>query len=190
MSDVFSAALEDAGGLEVKDNSVKTISTLAIRQLDLMAQVEVAEAALDNLKAQLKQVSELDLPTAMLEVGMREFKLESGAAVKVKKVYGASIKVENREPAFAWLIEKGHEALIKTDVLVEFGKGKDERAEAKRFLEDLKKDGFEADLKEGVHAQTLKAFAREQIEAGETLPEFFTVFQGETAVVTLPKVKK
>ena len=57
MSDVFSAALEDAGGLEVKDNSVKTISTLAIRQLDLMAQVEVAEAALDNLKAQLKQVS-------------------------------------------------------------------------------------------------------------------------------------
>ena len=190
MSDVFSAALEDAGGLEVKDTSVKAISRLAIKQLDLQAQVEAAEEALDNLKAQLKQVSELDLPNLMSECGMKEFKLDNGASIKVKKVYGASIKVENRDAAFAWLVEKGHEALIKTDVLVEFGKGKAERAEAQKFLDDLKKDGFEADLKEGVHAQTLKAFAREQIEAGEALPEFFTVFQGEVAQVALPKAKK
>lgn len=190
MSDVFSAALEDAGGIEVKDNAVKTISTLAIRQLDLQVQIEQVEEMLDNLKSQLKQVSELDLPNLMLENGMREFKLADGAAVKIKKVYGAAIKVEHRPDAFSWLVDKGHAGLIKTDVQVEFGKGAAEREEAKKFLDDLKKDGFEAELKENVHAQTLKAFVREQIEAGETLPEFFTVFQGEVAQVVLPKAKK
>ena len=188
--DVLRQALKDSGAdLEVKDNSVNAISKLALKQLKLMAEVDAAEDALSRLKEDLKKVSEIDLPTAMLEAGMREFKLVDGASIKVEKFYGASIKVENRPEAYKWLVDNGHEGLIKTSVVTEFGKGVDERKEARKFMESVVKDGFSAELDESVHASTLKAFVKEQIEAKNELPASITTFVGDRAKIVLPKKK-
>lgn len=197
--DVLSEALKDSGvSLDVKDNNLKVITTLAMRQLEMEAAVEAAEVRLQELKAELKNVAEVQLPTAMLEAGMRTFTLNNGAAVKVSKFYGASIKVENRSEAFRWLVEQGHEGIIKTNVVTEFGKGVEERRNAMKFAWELQSDGYAAVLDESVHAQTLKAFVREQTEQNERLPkeervEFppcFTIFIGDQAKIILPKGKK
>lgn len=190
MDDVLSAALKDSAEIKADDNSLMTISNLAMRQLSLAGQIEDAEERLKELNAQFKQISEMDLPNAMLELGMRSFKLEDGASISVEKFYGASIKVENRPLAYAWLEENGHGPLIKTDVVIPFGKGTEARADAKELMEDLKSEGFDVALEESVHHSTLKAFAKEQLEAGTPLPDLFTVFVGEKAKITLPKVKK
>ncbi len=187
MDDVLKAALEDSASLSVTDTSVNAIAQLAIKQLSLQSAVEQKQAELKQLEAELKQVSEIDLPNAMLENGMRSFKLADGSSISVEKFYGASIKVEDRPDAFKWLEDNGHGALIKTDVRVKFGKGLQERTEARQFVAELEEDGFTADLDESVHHSTLKAWAKEQIEMGTELPPIFTVFVGEKAKIILPK---
>lgn len=191
MDDVLKAALEDAGDLGVEDTSIKAISKLALDQVALELEIAETEKTLSELNAKLKKVSEIDLPNAMLEAGMRSFKLSNGGSVSVAKFYGASILVENRETAYAWMVENGHASLIKTGVEVNFGKGQEERDDAKKFLEELKEDGFEAKLSESVHHSTLKAFVKEQLELPEPtkFPECFTIFVGEKAKVILPKPK-
>jgi len=190
MDDVLQAALADSANIKTDDASLMSISNLALRQLSLAGQIEEAEEALKELNAKFRQISEVDLPNAMLELGMRSFKLEDGASISVEKFYGASIKVENRPLAYKWLEDNGHGPLIKTDVTVPFGKGEEARKDAKDLMDSLKEEGFDVSLEESVHHSTLKAWAKEQIESGTALPDLFTVFVGEKAKITLPKVKK
>lgn len=186
-NDAVQEALRDAsaGLSKVSDDRVNTISNLAFRQLSLQAQVEEAEAKLANLQSQLKQVQEIDLPTAMIEQGMRSFTLKDGSSITIKKIYGAGITVDNRPAAHRWLDENGHSALIKCEVAVIMGKGKAQRDAAQTLMRKLGEQGYSTKLTENVHPQTLKAFAREQLEKGVELPPSITVFQGEKALISI-----
>jgi hypothetical protein len=189
MDDVLQAALADSAEIKVEEKSLTAISKMAMRHVELQAWIGLKEKELKDLVDEAKKIEEIDLPNAMLEIGMRTFRLNDGAAINVKKFYGASIKVENRSAAYLWLEAQGHESLIKTKVVTDFGKGHNEREEAKKFKQDLLADGFNASLDESVHHSTLKAFVKEQIEQGVVLPDLFTVFIGERAEITLPKKK-
>ena len=100
--------------------------------------------------------------------GLSEFKLADGTKVTVQQFYSASIPKDKVDEAMQWLRDNGHGDLIKNTVSVAFGKGEDTLAT------DLKKylgaNGNSYEDKTGVHPQTLRAFAREQIEAGQNLP--------------------
>jgi hypothetical protein len=132
--------------------------------------VEAAEARLAEAKTALNQIKQTDLPDLMDELDVQEFRLGDGTVIRVEEKIRASIPKASKEAAVAWLVANGHEKIIKLQVVAEFGK--DSARQASKALAAL--DGVD-EIKlvkqtRDVNAQTLAAFAREQLREGVQLP--------------------
>ena len=113
-------------------------------------------------------LSEEVLPSLFSEVGLSELKLSDGRKIKVSETYRASIKIENRKAAYAWLRHNGFGDLVKNQVTCSFGRNEDEKASS--LISDLSERGLEPAQREWVEPSTLRAFVREQYESGRDLP--------------------
>lgn len=158
---------------------------------ELIAQMQDAEEAVREAEAELKQrqqtlrtLAEHDIPELMMACGIETFETTDGIKVSIKKDIRASIPVAMRERAYQWLEENGHSGLIKREVRVGFRR--DQGDEAQALLDELgSKHGNVAERQE-VHPSTLKAFLKEQLDAGEDIPmEMFGAFELRRA-----KIKK
>lgn len=132
--------------------------------------VEAAAALKRKLEA-MRRLEEDDIPSLMTELGVTEIVLETGEKITVAlEVYAEFSKSESetKAKAFAWLEANGHGGLIKTDVSVQFGR--EELPKATALSEKLAEEGFMPELSRNIHAQTLKAFIKEQLIAGEPVP--------------------
>jgi len=162
------------------DAEVASIAELARKQQRLEARVERRKKLLKLTEEKLARVAEVDLPNAMSAVGMAEFALDNGFKVTVGQEYFANIPapdsdkpelLERRAAAFRWLKDNKHGDLIKAQILIEAGRGEQEKAE--RVMRGLDKAGIAYSNTEAVHWQTLRAFVKEQLESdrqGETEP--------------------
>lgn len=180
---------------ERRDEAAKTnsatlgdVGKLAARQMKLEDEIEVMETDLRAKKAELEEVSTKLLPQAMTAVNLDDFSLKGGAKVQVNNFYSASIKEENKPAALKWLRTNGFGPLIKRMFEIPFGTGEDKKAS--QFKKQLQKEHYPFSEAEGVHAQTLKAFIREQIEDGnpKKVPlDLFGAFIGRKAKIIRPK---
>ena len=149
-------------------------------------QIAGLEAQLKETKKELLKLTDEDLPAMLQELGLSKFSLDDGSNVEVKPTYGASIKVDNRPAAFEWLREHGYDDIIKNTVACSFGRGEDDRASA--FAAFAEKEGYFAEQKTEVHPQTLRAFVKERVEAGDEFPmELFGAYVGQRAVIKRSK---
>ena len=146
-------------------------------------------ADLQEAKEEMRRLQEDDLPELMRELGLSEIKLEDGSKVTVVDEVDCSISEERRSRAHAWLADNGFGGIIKSAITVEFGR--DEHDEALAAAEKIySATGRAALLKEGVHPQTLKAFVKEQMAAGVTIPqELFGLRPYSKAKLTKAKAK-
>ena len=133
------------------------------------------ENEIANLKEQLKKkedyrikLSEEVLPSLFSEVGLSELKLADGRKIKVSEYFTATPLVENRPKVFKWLRDNGFGDLVKNQVTCSFGRNEDEKASG--LMSDLSDKGLEPAQREWVEPSTLRAFVREQYEAGVELP--------------------
>lgn len=148
------------------------MSTITLAELSALAAaliaadraVDNAELALSEAKAKAQRLREEAVPMAMMELEITEFKMVTGEKITVKQDVFAQLSNENKPLAYAWLERHNFGGLIKTDLNVEFGRG--ELDSAKTLAAELLKKGLVPTLTQSVHAQTLKAFLREQMEAG------------------------
>lgn len=147
---------------------LKEISALAEMMLDFEKEIEQRESALSLTKERYRIVKEETIPCAMQEIGLESITLTSGEKLTVQQEVYASIPVANRAEAYAWLDEHGFGGLIKTSIEAAFDRGEAERAA--EVLASLQEQGVNAALTQGVHAQTLKAFIKEQLAAGSDIP--------------------
>lgn len=176
MNDLEKAFAEEAELSMPSTKELSNIEELAKRQKDLEDSINSVEGELDELKKQHDNITGVLLPEAL--GGITGFTLSDGTKLKVQKIYRGHISKENQSKAFAWLRDNGFEDLIKNQVIMRFGKGEDERADA--LMNKLEKDGEVFENKKEVHSQTLKAFIREQLEAGIDLPhDLFGVYEGK-----------
>ena len=168
------------------DEQLGRLSAIAAVMMGQEDVVEELSAKLRDAQAALRKTSGETIPELMAEVGMEEFKLDTGQKVKVGTKITASIKVERRPEAHAWLRENGHGSIIKNVVAASFGVGEEDRAEA--LLAELEAGGHVVERKEGVHAQTLGAFVREQIRENANIPyDLLGVFEANFTKITRPK---
>ena len=188
MSDNMEELMQQALDEAPDDTSLSRIAALARKQYVLEKQLEEAEEDLKRRKEALNEVRDKELPAAMAEVQMSEFKLDNGYKVTVKDEVYCS-QPEDPEPGFAWLREKGFEAIIKNFVLVAFGKGEDKiAAKVCRAIADL---GLQPEVKTGVHPSTLKAFIKEQMGKGVVIPlDLFGAYCVTRSKLEMPKEKK
>jgi len=152
------------------DSALALVSSLAQIQLERERDVANAEDALAEAKRQLTQVKEVDLPEAMKEAGVKTFTTVDGTVVTVKNEVQVSITEANKPAAFAWLIDHGFGGLLKLDVEIHFDRGDREKAE--KLAAQLAKKGIDTVVKQNVHPQTLKSFAKERIADTESDLEF------------------
>jgi hypothetical protein len=110
-------------------------------------------------------------------------KLADGSSVEVKPFYAARIPQAKVEEAFQWLRDNGFGDLIKNNVTLTFGRSEDNVA--KSLVDELKKKGHNVNQTEKVEPMTLKAFVREQIQAGRNVPsDLFGVYVANKTKIT------
>lgn len=172
------------------------VRPLMIKARELQVQKEDAERLLESLNTALNQVLTKDLPDAMQEAGIRKTTLEAqgnypAVEIELKPFYQANIPVswpeEKRKAAFNWLQENGHGDLIKTEVSVPFAR--EDRDGALELSETLHSAGHNVSVKENVHAQTLTAFLREQVEQHGITPPL-DIIGGVVGRIAKIKVKE
>mgnify|MGYP003147404969 CR=1 FL=1 len=144
--------------------------------------IETLEQTLKEEKKALIKMTDEDLPTMLMELGMQSLTLDDGSDVTVKQTYGASIRVDDRPAAYEWLRDNGYDDIIKNQVLCVFGRGEDDMASAFQAL--ASQQGYAAEQKTEIHPQTLRAFVKERVENGDDFPmELFGAWVGQRAVI-------
>lgn len=172
----------------MNEDLLREIVRLAKMQREAEAEVEKIENTLKLANARLARIREDDLPSAMAEAGMKEFKLEDGTKITIKDEVYCSISEANKAAAFSWLINEHADGIIKTAVVVSFGRG--DRDKAAKLYDSLIKKKADAVMNETVHPQTLKAFALERITNKQPFPmELFGARPISRAIVKLTKGK-
>jgi hypothetical protein len=160
---------------EAPDDTTPTdlgkITLLAREAVNMRKLIAESEAQLKNRQAALRTIEEVELPRAMIDIGMTNFSLVGGGNVELKTEHYGSITKAKQAEAFKLLEDSGHGALIKRTLSAAFGKGDGALADKLKALiaADFKKAKFGD--KQGVHAGTLGAFIREQIAAGTLLED-------------------
>lgn len=165
------------------------IVTLAKREKEVEAQKDKLEEQLKVINARLTRLREEDLPSAMAEAGVKEFKLEDGTKVTVKDEVYCSLSESMKGEAFAWLAKVKADGIIKCVVEVAFGRG--DREKAAKLYAQLVKRKVDVTMGESIHPQTLKAFVGERLREKQEMPlELFGARPISRAVVKLPKGKE
>lgn len=178
--DAFDDAVEQESG---GSDRLETIERLARRQMELEEQLQELTEKQSQIKKELIRVSQVDLPEAMDEVGMAQLRLANGFEVDIHEGVDANISKANAPEAYAWLEEHGFGDIIKREVKANLGRDNQPASEAlKEFLQGA---GVPFDEKHSVHPQTLKRFAREQLEKGVDIPEdLFGIYNYRKAKIT------
>ena len=166
MSELLKQMQQDAGST-AQDNMGK-IGAVANDIADTDKEISDIEDQLKKKKDYKKHLSENVLPNLFAEVGLSELKLADGRHLKVSNYYGASIKEAKKEAAFKWFRNNGFGDLIKNQVSCSFGRDEDEKARG--LINTLSEKGYASSQREWVEPSTLRAFIREQHEAGKQLP--------------------
>ena len=157
-----------ADSVAVEDGQVKAIASLAEKQLRLEQELEQAEAEVKRLKADLRKVSEDELPNAMLAAGVTSFVLSNGAEVAIKENLYASIPAKHKAEAAKWLVEHGQQALVREDLVIRFDKGQHDQAVG--LAERLSRDGYSPVMSEAMNAGSVKSVIKELREQGVDVP--------------------
>jgi hypothetical protein len=164
------------------DTSLDGISKLAHNAAQLEEKIEGAESLLKSLKRSLYEITDEQLPELLEEMNLQKFTLTDGSEISVKPIYAASIPKARREEAFEWLRDNDFGDLVKNNISVTFGRGEDTKA--KDFIDFCRGLGFSPDQLEKVEPMTLKAWLREQVEAGHPIPlDLFGAFISQRATI-------
>lgn len=147
---------------------LEKLSALSRALINAEDEVALAEAELSLKKEQARVLREETIPNFMQELGLEKIVLTDGSALSIKPDVYAVIPASGKQAAYEWLEEHGFGGLIKTELVVNFTK--EERDAAVELFKKLNDDGLSVELAQNVHAQTLKAFLREQIAKAADVP--------------------
>ena len=160
------------------DASLKALSDKSNELQELDNKIKEIEEELGKHKAKYRELSEVDIPSMLSELGLSEITLANGNKISTATYYSARISEDKRDEAFQWLGDNGFADIIKNTVSVSFGRDEDDSA--KKLVDSLEDNGYTTAQKQWVEPMTLKAFVREQVEKGSDLPlETFNVYVGQ-----------
>lgn len=163
---------------------LETINNFVRMQLQRQQEVEDAENVLAAAKKRLRQIQEIDLPSAMEAAGCSEFKTKEGLKVSIKKDISASLSEGKKPAAIEWLLRNGHSEIVKTDVIIPFDRTESDSAQVAELTSYLQSAGYAFTSKNDVNTATLKALIRELRENGVDVPlETLGAFEWKKAIV-------
>lgn len=157
------------------DATLARIVKLAQQQRDIEASIAKAEEDLKTLNKNRERIAgghlcEGELPLAMQEAELTEFKMEDGTIITVAEELqppSMAAKSADREPMLKWLDANSLGDAIKNSITILFTKGDKNVPIIKAELDKLKVayEDFAT-----IHPSTLKALLKELLEKGDELP--------------------
>jgi hypothetical protein len=169
---------------------LETVRTLATELRDLETEIAELEETLKLLKGRANDLKTQELPEALGDLGMESFSLSDGFSVKINEVVSGTLPKDPaaKRAALALLAEYGLDGIIKNEISLAFGRGEDNIA--KSLAAELREKGYEADVTEGVHPQTLAAAVRERLRSGEEVDtQALGIYCGRTVKTSFGKVR-
>ena len=148
--------------------NLQLMMRLARDLLTAESDIDQAETNLKALCERARVLREETLVCAMQELDVQSLTLSDGGSITLKQSVYASIPKDRRDEAYAWLEAHKHGGIIKTEVTAVFGKN--ELKEAKLLSALCKKHNWDAEMARTVHASTLKAWVKAELEAGRSMP--------------------
>lgn len=153
---------------------LKYLAAQCREMLAIEREIEKTEQYLSELRKKHQEINQTVIPDLFLDMGLTEIRLDDESlgikTVKVSKDYSASISAERWEAAKKWLQEQQEDAMIKTKIVADFGKGRKELEDSVRLMTFMKQSKIIFDAKETIHHMTLKSFVKQRLEAGKPLP--------------------
>lgn len=163
-NDIFEDMFNVAGALaDVNIETSKDLSQLVEQLTQVKKQIEDAEQELKRLNGIKYKIECVRIPDLMEEMGQTKGTF-NGVEIKLVQRVDAKISEDNKEKAFAWLRDNGHDGIIKNDVTMSFSKGEDNLAGD--VIGILREKGFDPKQRTSVHGNTLKSFIRDGLEKG------------------------
>jgi len=153
------------------DAQMGVLGDAALRLVNKQTEIVDAEESLKELKRQERVINQDEIPKLMENLCFESITLKDGRKISVRDSVQCAIPAPIRDKAYGWLDKNGHGDLIKTILSAKFNRG--EKADADLAYEKLCLLGVKPSLAESVHAGTLKAWAREELAQGHSLPQKF-----------------
>lgn len=191
--------------LVVNSSALGQVGALVDELKDKQRELEKIELKAATIRADISDLELKRLPEAMKTANTKNFTTTGGETIALIDFIQVSIPsqsaidkargdekaelMQRRTAAHTFLTENGHGGLLKTDVIVSFGKDKEEEVQATVKL--LKENQFQPTVEQGVHPATLLSWAKEMKEAGKVPPEdIFNTFVGNKAVIVTQRKKR
>jgi hypothetical protein len=151
-------------------DKLEQLSALVTQMEMAEIEVETCEAALKLAKERLRGIVEHELPELMMELKQPILHTTDGRKITIKDVVRATLPEVNRPKGFQWLIDHGHSGIVKRTVEVAFAAVEGDKAQ--ELLHEMEGE-YGANAREvmKVEPSTLTRFVKDQIEAGEELPQ-------------------
>lgn len=170
MADEEDFALDDLdlNGGDQLDSTLSRLRTAIREAIDLETTVKEVEEELKAYKKALQHVQTITVPDLMAQIGLSEAVIDNVRVTVEQKIVGGWPKDEEAaRKAAQWLETHDAGGLIKVELGLQFGRG--ELEEAHKVASELAAEGYEPEVNETVHPQTLYAFARERLKSGEDI---------------------
>lgn len=166
--------------------SLANLMAHAEQMREIKEQIEDLEGSLSALNKHYNHIAQEIIPNMLDELGMKTFELQDGSVIKVKEFISGSLPKDPEQfnVAVQWLKDNDLESILKTDVTLKFNKGEDNLS--KNAIGMLEQNGYEPEVKYGVHPQTLYSSLRELGREGVVVPfEMLGLYAGKKADIKL-----
>jgi hypothetical protein len=168
MSNILDELTGEQPQKELNNDQMGALGDAVDRLIAQQNTIAKAEEEIKRMKAVEREINQGEIPTMMTALGFEKITLKDGRSLAVKDNVQVAIPAPMRPAAYVWMDANNHGDLIKQSVTCKFARG--EQKEARQAVIALEKIGIQASTSEGVHAGTLKAWARVELEQGHTLP--------------------
>jgi len=173
----------DPADKKFTNEQMGTLGAAVNRLLDQQQLIVDMEIKLKEAKRLERSINQDEIPSLMSNLGFESITLSDGKKVAVKDSVQIAIPALMKPDAYKWMDTNGHGDLIKIGLTAKFARG--ERDMADEAFQALLDVGASPNETVSVHPGTLKAWAREELDHGHSLPQqYFKVH-----VVKLTTVK-
>lgn len=164
------AVFESSAADGATEDQLTRLGRLAARQRDAEAELaQLAEKA-KTIGAEVRRISEVDIPAVLDETGLSEVRLADGTKVSLSEDLRVTTTGKYRDAINRWLEREGHADLIRNEVTASFGPDRAAQADALFAFISERELTEEVDRKRFVNPQSFAALIRELRTAGEDVP--------------------
>lgn len=165
-----------------QDNLMAEIATNSKEAMRLAVEAKSLMRQLSDIKVKFKRITEEVLPALQEKTnGQKEFLVET-KKIKFPTVITANCPAPTtKEPElqkrrvriFQWLDEHHYGKIINREFRIYLGREEKDREQAKLVQEFVRENSIPSKAHHAIHHSTMNSFAKQCMEAGVDLPDFF-----------------